>query len=139
MAAFSLDPRLANDTLDLGRLGICRVLLMKDARYPWLILVPERAGLSELIELTPADETSVWQTIRLVSEALKEVSTPLKLNIGALGNVVRQLHIHIVARNEGDEAWPGPVWGKGTAVPYEYTKRDTLIAALRAQLPDLAQ
>lgn len=139
MAAFSLDPRLANDTIDLGRLGICRVLLMKDARYPWLILVPERAGLSELIELTPTDETSVWQTIRLASEALKAVSTPLKLNVGALGNVVRQLHIHIVARNEGDEAWPGPVWGKGTAVPYEDAQRDSLIAALRNQLPDLTQ
>jgi diadenosine tetraphosphate (Ap4A) HIT family hydrolase len=139
MSAFSLDTRLANDTIDLGRLGICRVLLMKDARYPWLILVPERAGLSELIDLTAADETSVWQTIRLVSEALKEVSTPLKLNVGALGNVVRQLHIHIVARNEGDEAWPGPVWGRGTAVPYDPAQRDALIAALRAQLPDLAQ
>jgi len=139
MSAFSLDTRLANDTIDLGRLGICRVLLMQDARYPWLILVPERAGLSELIELTPTDETSVWQTIRLASEALKAVSTPLKLNVGALGNVVRQLHIHIVARNEGDEAWPGPVWGKGTAVPYEDTQRDSLIAALKKALPELAQ
>lgn len=139
MSAFSLDSRLANDTIDLGRLGICRVLLMKDARYPWLILVPERAGLSELIELSPADEASVFQTLRQASEALKAVASPLKLNVGALGNVVRQLHIHIVARNEGDEAWPGPVWGKGTAVPYDDAKRDTLIAALKKALPELAQ
>ncbi|MFD2264891.1 HIT domain-containing protein [Lacibacterium aquatile] len=137
MSAFILDPRLDADTTLLGRMGICRVLLMNDARYPWLILVPERNGLADLIDLTPEDEAAVWKSVRAVSEALKSITSPVKLNVGALGNVVRQLHIHILARYESDEAWPGPVWGKGTARPYEEAARDALIAALRKALPEL--
>ncbi len=129
---FELDPRLAADAEDVGMLTLCRVLLMRDARYPWLILVPAKPGLVEISDLGPEDRTVLMDEITAAGTALSGLYAPEKINTGALGNIVRQLHVHIVARNTGDPAWPGPVWGHGTAQPYEP-------AALAARISEIRQ
>jgi diadenosine tetraphosphate (Ap4A) HIT family hydrolase len=118
MPSFVLDPRLDADTYPLGRLALSRVLLMNDARYPWLILVPERADVSEIIDLDAADRALLMDEIAAASTALRQAHGPDKLNVGALGNRVPQLHVHVLARFVSDAAWPGPVWGVGEGVPY---------------------
>lgn len=115
---FQLDARLAQDTTPVTSFALSRVLLMNDARYPWLILVPARDGLSELHDLNASDQALLNDESIRVSRAMTELFTPKKINVGALGNIVRQLHIHIVARRTDDPAWPGPVWGHSPAVPY---------------------
>lgn len=118
MTDFQLDPTLDADTIPLGRLALCRVLLMNDARFPWLILVPERAGAAELIDLSGADRVLLMEEIATASHALKRTFDPDKLNVAALGNRVRQLHVHVIARFVSDQAWPGPVWSApGPAQP----------------------
>src|SRR5215210_4239527 len=116
--SFTLHPTLARDTLEVTRLPLCRVLLMNDSRFPWLILVPERDSVREIHELPPADRATLIEEITQASEVLSRLFRPEKLNVGALGNIVPQLHIHIVARTAADPAWPGPVWGSGAAEPY---------------------
>jgi diadenosine tetraphosphate (Ap4A) HIT family hydrolase len=118
MAAFSLHPRLEADTVFVADWTLSRVLLMNDARYPWLILVPRRADAVELFELDEADRAVLTEEIARASRGLKALRKAAKINIGALGNLVPQLHVHVVARSPGDAAWPGPVWGQGAAVPY---------------------
>jgi diadenosine tetraphosphate (Ap4A) HIT family hydrolase len=118
MTSFQLDPRLEADTIPLGRLALSRVLLMNDARYPWLILVPELPDLAEIIDLSEDSRITLMGEISAVSGALKALYAPDKLNVGALGNRVRQLHVHVLARFTSDAAWPGPVWGVGDAAPY---------------------
>lgn len=118
MPDFALHPRLADDTLAVGDLPLCRLLLMGDARFPWLILVPRRPGLREVTDLPQADRAVLMEEIALASRALARETGAEKLNVGALGNVVSQLHIHVVARFAADAAWPGPVWGSGTPLPY---------------------
>ncbi len=115
---FSLHPTLARDTVEVARLPLCRVLLMNDRRFPWLILVPERESVREIYELPPADRAVLIEEIAQASDALTRLCRPDKLNVGALGNVVPQLHIHVVARFSTDAAWPGPVWGSGLTEPY---------------------
>jgi diadenosine tetraphosphate (Ap4A) HIT family hydrolase len=115
---FELDPRLAGDTLPRGDLPLCRVLLMNDARYPWLILVPRRSGCTELDQLERPQRGQLMDEIAMASAVLRAEPDAHKLNVGALGNVVRQLHVHVLARHPGDPAWPGPVWGRGRAEPY---------------------
>lgn len=137
-AGFTLHPQLAADTASILDWPVCRVLLMRDARFPWLILVPRRADAVELIDLNSTDQAQVWREISAAGAALRTLHTPDKLNIGALGNMVRQLHIHIVARRVGDAAWPGPVWGSGPAYAYQLPLLNTRIAELRealAQMP----
>ena len=131
---FELDARLRADTIPVGDLGLSRVLLMNDARYPWLILVPRRAGLVELIDLGEDEAQALMREIRLASLALVAVCPHDKLNIGALGNAVRQLHVHVLARRTGDEAGAGPVWGMGKARAYDTAAGDTLVTALRLAL-----
>jgi diadenosine tetraphosphate (Ap4A) HIT family hydrolase len=116
--AFQLDARLAADTLPVLSLGLCSLLLMNDSRWPWLLLVPKRANIRELYELTPLDQAVLTFETALVSETLAKLTGCQKLNVGALGNVVPQFHMHIIARNEGDANWPRPVWGYGGKVPY---------------------
>jgi len=99
-------------------LRLSRVLLMNDSSYPWLILVPERAGLREFYELDPMDRYRLSDEIVLASDVLRSLYNPDKLNVAALGNQVPQLHLHVIARRVTDAAWPGPVWGKVPAVPY---------------------
>lgn len=111
----------------MTRLPLCRVLLMLDRRFPWLILVPEREGVREILELSPADRGVLIEEIARATEVLTQLFRPDKLNVGALGNLVPQLHVHAVARFTGDPAWPGPVWGSGPAVPYEQDELADLV------------
>jgi diadenosine tetraphosphate (Ap4A) HIT family hydrolase len=133
-AGFALDPRLAADTRLVASLPLCDVLLMNDARYPWLILVPRRAGLVEIADLRDDEQAMLWQEVNRAAAALRAVAPCDKLNLGALGNIVRQLHVHVVARVEGDAAWPGPVWGNGQAVARGDAQARLLIATLQQQL-----
>jgi diadenosine tetraphosphate (Ap4A) HIT family hydrolase len=129
---FAIDSRLAADTLPLGDLPLCRVLLMNDNRFPWLILVPRHASLSEIHDLTPAERAVLIEEAAFAGEKLKAFTRAKKINTGALGNMVAQLHVHVVARFDADAAWPGPVWGSGKAIPY--ADAAPVLASLRAAL-----
>jgi diadenosine tetraphosphate (Ap4A) HIT family hydrolase len=131
---FVLDPRLAADTLPVADLALCTVLLMRDRRFPWLILVPRVAGAVELTDFDAGQRQILMEEIALASTVLRDAIRPDKLNIGALGNVVPQLHVHVVARFAGDDAWPGPVWGRGTAQPYAADRLGELVARLHRLL-----
>lgn len=115
---FTLAPALADTSYLLGDWPLARVFLVDDARFPWLMLVPRRADMREIIDLAPEDRDALFSEMMRASEVLQALSKPDKLNIGALGNVVPQLHIHIVGRFVSDPAWPGPVWGFGERRPY---------------------
>ena len=132
-AGFQLDARLAADTVFVADWILCRVLLMDDAQFPWLVLVPRREGLAELDDLPERDRTQLMREITRAMTVLRGTVECDKLNIGALGNIVRQLHVHVVARREGDAAWPGPVWGHGPAHRYLPEARDKLLADLRRE------
>jgi len=131
---FMLDARLQADTMPVASLDLCDVLLMNDARYPWLILVPRETGLVEISDLSDSAQQRLWSEVNRAAKALRETAPCDKLNIGALGNIVRQLHVHVVARREGDAAWPGPVWGHGRAEPYADDALQSRLALLRRQL-----
>jgi diadenosine tetraphosphate (Ap4A) HIT family hydrolase len=117
-AAFSLDPRLDADTIPIGDLALSSVLLLDDARFPWFVLVPRRAGASEITDLPDQDAAALMEEIRVATRVMLSLSKPDKVNIGALGNVVPQLHVHVVGRFRSDPAWPAPVWGFGSRTPY---------------------
>ncbi|MDO9417646.1 HIT family protein [Pararhizobium sp.] len=129
MAAFELDPRLLRDSTHVAKIGLCALRLMNDGRWPWLVLVPQRAGMAEPFDLTPLDQTMLTFETNLAGAALKKVTGATKINTAAIGNIVRQLHVHVIARSEGDPNWPGPVWGFGTAEPRpeDETKRLTTL------------
>lgn len=110
-SAFAVDQRLLDDTHHLTDLPLSRLLLMDDARWPWLVLVPRRAGLTELVELDSADRLQLLAEIDLLVPWVRRQPAVQKLNIAALGNVVPQLHVHLIGRHPGDAAWPRPVWG----------------------------
>jgi diadenosine tetraphosphate (Ap4A) HIT family hydrolase len=131
---FHLHERLAADTWTVKDLPLCRVLLMNDSRYPWTILVPRREGLRDFHEVAKADKAAFQGEIDLVSAVLKDLTGAHKLNVAALGNMVPQLHVHVVARFEGDGAWPKPVWGLGEAVPYPPQEAELLMERLRKGL-----
>jgi diadenosine tetraphosphate (Ap4A) HIT family hydrolase len=132
--AWSLHPQLAHDTAPAGDLALSRVLAMNDANYPWVILVPRVGGAVELIDLDEAELGRLMGEIAQVSTGLKNLSNCDKLNVAAIGNVVPQLHVHVVARRTSDAAWPKPVWGAVRAKPYAAGELDTFIAALRRTL-----
>lgn len=134
MTDFPLDPQLERDTLRVGQLGVCDLRLMNDARYPWAVLVPRIARVTELHELSVSDGEMVWAEMRRVSKLLWGLPNVEKVNIGALGNVVRQLHIHIVGRHSTDPAWPAPVWGHSPRVAYEEDQARELIVFLQDNL-----
>jgi diadenosine tetraphosphate (Ap4A) HIT family hydrolase len=129
---WTLHPQLEADTVLVGELALSRLLLAKDANYPWLILVPRCAGVSEIIDLDQNGQAELTREIDLVSRALKAVTPSDKLNVAALGNMVPQLHVHIIARRRSDPAWPKPIWGVVPAREYDPAARDRLIAALRS-------
>lgn len=124
---FTLDPRLAADSVEVGDLALCRVLLMDDARFPWLILVPRRPAVSEITDLAEADGAALWREIRIAAGVMQALSKPDKVNVAALGNIVAQLHVHVVGRFRSDPAWPGPVWGFEAPKPYPFHARAQLI------------
>ncbi len=134
MTAFSLDPQLAADTFPIGRFALCRVLLMNDARFPWIILVPERAGMAEIIDLSADDRAVLMEEIAAASQGLKRLFGPDKLNVAALGNQVRQLHVHVIARFVSDAAWPRPVFGVGERQFYPAHSAGALAAQIAGGL-----
>jgi diadenosine tetraphosphate (Ap4A) HIT family hydrolase len=129
-ASFTLHPRLAEDCITLGRFRLCRLLLMNDSRYPWFILVPEKAGLTEIYQLSPADQITLTAESSFLAENLAKLFKADKMNIAAIGNLVPQLHIHHIVRYQNDAAWPAPVWGKFDRIPY--TEAET--AAISEQI-----
>lgn len=129
---FELDYRLESDCIEIGSLPLCRILLMKDANYPWIILVPQRENISEIYQLDlDAQEQLIWES-SFIAERLMEAFNGDKMNIAALGNVVPQLHIHHVMRREDDPAWPNPVWGAVPAKAYQSHQLNDRVEKLRA-------
>lgn len=127
--AFTLDPRLGADCVEIGDLRLSRLLLMDDAQYPWLILVPRRAGITEIYQLKHNDQQQLLAESSALAEAMARYYQPAKMNVANLGNIVSQLHLHHIARFNDDPAWPGPVWGQHPALPYtdaqqQQTRRD---------------
>ena len=131
---FELHPQLAKDCTDLGRLTLCRLLLMNDANYPWFILVPERELVREVHELTDADRHLLWDESALLSRALQKGFAPDKLNIAALGNQVPQLHVHHIVRYNHDPAWPNPVWGRVPLKAYYGAEAQKPVTLMRSLL-----
>ncbi|WP_372749424.1 HIT domain-containing protein [Litorivivens sp.] len=133
---FQLDERLAADTVVLGDLELCRVLLMNDAHYPWVILVPRRDNLREIYEMSDADQQQLQMESSCVAERMSALFNAEKMNIAALGNMVPQLHLHHIARFTDDAAWPKPVWGVVPAKPYSTDEMKERVAALQKALFD---
>lgn len=127
---FALDSRLQNDTLLIGDFPLCRLLLMNDDHYPWFILVPRRDEVSELFQLSSDEQKQLWHETVTLSELLKDIFAADKMNVATLGNVVSQLHMHVIVRRRSDAAWPAPVWGKFAAQPYASEQ----VAAIRTKL-----
>jgi diadenosine tetraphosphate (Ap4A) HIT family hydrolase len=133
---FAVDTRLASESHALGDLGVCRVLLFDDARFPWIVLVPKRAGLVEITDLPALERHELLDEITRTMDAMKKVTSAYKLNVAALGNSVRQLHVHVIARFRDDAAWPSPVWGRGERVPYTPDALADWTGKLRSALLD---
>ena len=130
MSEFSLHPRLAADTSLIADWPLCRVLLMEDARWPWAILVPRRAGLTDIIDLSEADRAPLMEEMARMGAAIRALPGVAKLNVAALGNQVAQLHVHVIGRHPGDAAWPDPVWGKGAPEAYDPARKAAILAEL---------
>jgi len=128
--AFTLHPRLAADCIEVGELELSHLLLLNDSRYPWCILVPRRPDLREIYQLSDSDQIQLTRESSRLSRFLSEAFDADKMNMGALGNLVPQLHIHHIARFVDDPAWPGPVWGVGEAIRYH----DAALAAMLERL-----
>jgi diadenosine tetraphosphate (Ap4A) HIT family hydrolase len=129
--SFTLHPQLEADTIEVLRLPLSRVRLMNDRTWPWLLLVPEREGMTEVFELD-ADERRIFiEEIALAATVLRDLFQPNKINVAALGNQVSQLHCHVIARFHNDPAWPRPVWGVLPPTPYEPHQRDTTVRAMQ--------
>jgi diadenosine tetraphosphate (Ap4A) HIT family hydrolase len=129
-----LHPQLARDTVDLGELTLARVLVVNDANWPWLLLVPRRVGVREIIDLEEVEQAQLMTEITRTARAVKTVTQCDKLNIAALGNAVPQLHVHVIARREGDAGWPRPVWGAAPPVAYEKNMLEQFIESLRQKI-----
>lgn len=132
--AWTLHPQLDRDTASLGDLPLCRVLVINDANYPWLLLVPRRADIIEVIDLDEVEQAQLMTEVTRVARALRAVTECHKLNIAALGNAVPQLHVHIIARFGGDPAWPKPVWGAVPPRAYEREQLDNFVQPLRRKI-----
>jgi len=132
---FELHPRLRQDCLELGRFALCRLLLMNESRYPWLILVPEREGLTEIYQLSEADQSLLLRESSALARGLAQGFAADKLNIAAIGNLVPQLHVHHIVRYRNDAAWPAPVWGRFDPSPYDEAALAEAIARLKSCLP----
>ena len=134
MSSFSINPRLEGDSLFVADLPLSILRLMKDANYPWLLLIPRKPDLVEIIDLEPEDQAQLMREIAIASKALRSATDCEKLNVAALGNQVSQLHVHVIARFRDDQAWPGPVWGVVPPEDYEQDRADSLIERLRDAL-----
>ena len=128
---FTLNQKLKEDTAEIAQLQLSLVLLMKDCSFPWLILVPVRESIREIHELTEKDRSILIEEISLSSQVIKRLYSPDKINVGALGNIIPQLHIHVIGRFKTDRAWPGPVWGAGPAKSYSEEELRVICTKLR--------
>lgn len=137
MSDFTLDPQLAKDCTTLFDLPLSRVLLLNDANYPWLVLVPRVAHCKEIIDLSTEQQACLWQESAKISQVLQSLFKPDKLNIAALGNVVAQLHVHHIVRYRSDISWPKPVWGQHPAKPYDEVQMHERCTQITAQLKDM--
>ena len=133
-ANWTLDPLLERDTSAIGDLPLCRALLINDANYPWILLVPRRREAVEIIDLEYIEQAQLMTEIGHASRTLKAMTRCDKINVAALGNVVSQLHVHVIARSRGDAAWPRPVWNAAPPKNYEPDARDKFITTLRQRL-----
>jgi diadenosine tetraphosphate (Ap4A) HIT family hydrolase len=129
-----LHPQLARDTVNLGDMPLSRVLVVNDANWPWLLLVPRRLGVSEIIDLDEVEQAQLMTEIARVARAMKAATGCDKLNIAALGNVVSQLHVHVIARREGDAGWPRPVWGAAAPMSYGKSALEQFMERLRQKI-----
>jgi diadenosine tetraphosphate (Ap4A) HIT family hydrolase len=134
--SFELHPDLTRDGIHMGDFPLCQVLLINDSHYPWFVLVPKRANISDTIDLTPKDYAQLWAESRLFSAAIMQAFSGEKLNVAALGNMTPQLHIHHIVRYKVDPAWPGPIWGKQPLKPYSPKAALDVRAKLDAQSMD---
>lgn len=139
MAEFVLDPAFAATSAALGDLRLCEARLQLDTRYPWIVLIPRQPGLAEIEDLSPADRIVLMDEIVLAGDAVRAVGAALgltvdKLNVGALGNVTPQLHVHVIGRRIGDPAWPGPVWGHSPAEAFAPANLKAAVATARTAL-----
>lgn len=136
MTSIELDERLVQDSYPVTELPLCQLRLMDDARFPWLVLIPRRNAVSEIFDLNEEDQQQLWREATLIGKMLKTLVKGDKLNIASLGNVVAQLHVHVVVRRRDDAAWPAPVWGNGEPEPYDLdglaSMRDHLLAQIEA-------
>jgi diadenosine tetraphosphate (Ap4A) HIT family hydrolase len=133
---FVLDSRLQEDTLTIGDFALCRLLLSNDANYPWFILVPRRPDITEIFQLAAEEQLQLWQETTRLSQLLNHCFSADKINVAALGNVVSQLHMHVIVRRRDDAAWPAPVWGKHPARPYSSEEFAAVLAQMRELLVD---
>jgi diadenosine tetraphosphate (Ap4A) HIT family hydrolase len=131
---WSLHPQLARDTINIGDLPLSKVLVIKDANYPWLLLVPRKIGVIEVTDLDEVEQAQLMTEVACVARSLKAVTVCDKLNIAALGNVVPQLHVHVIARRHSDAAWPKPVWGAAPALAHDPAELDRFISAIRRKI-----
>lgn len=131
---WALHPQLARDTVELGDLALSRVLVIRDANYPWLLLVPRRRNAVEIIDLDEVEQAQLMTEIARASRALKSVTQCDKLNVAALGNAVPQLHVHVIARRKSDKAWPKPVWGAAEPLAHDPAELDRFMQAMRNKL-----
>jgi diadenosine tetraphosphate (Ap4A) HIT family hydrolase len=131
---FKLNERLANDTFEVAEIANCKLLLLNDSRYPWLVLVPMQENVTELYQLSDEFNQKISKTINLIAQKISKEFKTDKINIGAIGNVVSQLHIHVLGRFKKDLAWPNPVWGHSPAVPYTPEQAQEQIAKIKKML-----
>ncbi len=137
MPDFEPDARLVEDSYPLTELPLCQLRLMDDARFPWLLLVPRRTGVSEVFELDAPSQQQLWREATRVGRAVLDALGGDKLNIASLGNVVPQLHVHVIVRRRQDAAWPAPVWGHGQAEAYDLDRLADLRARILAEVEGL--
>ena len=133
-SSWTLHPQLASDTVNLGDLPLCQVLVIQDANYPWLLLVPRRPDVVEVLDLDEVEQAQLMTETTRVARALREITKCDKLNIAALGNVVPQLHVHVIARRKTDAAWPRPVWGAVPPVNHDPEELKQFISAIRKKI-----
>jgi diadenosine tetraphosphate (Ap4A) HIT family hydrolase len=131
---WALHPQLAGDSHPVAGFALCELRLMDDANYPWLVLVPRVADATELVDLDPPQQATLMDEISRVSRVMRQLFRPHKLNVAALGNVVPQLHVHVIARQTDDPAWPAPVWGRVQARAYEPESLVQRVRMLRSAL-----
>jgi diadenosine tetraphosphate (Ap4A) HIT family hydrolase len=133
---FKLAPELQRDTFHLGHFPLCSLLLMNDSQFPWFVLVPRREDVSEIFQLRSADQQQLLAEVSSLAEKLKDAFQADKMNVAALGNVVKQLHVHVIARYQSDAAWPSPIWGRQPPAPYEEAQVDQIVDRLKRVLTD---